>query len=161
MVQGTVLILFYVVSIAFLIVAIAGFAIGISMSRSITGAVHSLYEGTQRVMRGDFSHLIQVSGRDQLAELSSSFNTMTQNLERLLAVAKEKERLQAEIEIAREVQEQLYPKTRPVLKTLRVIGMCQPARMVSGDYYDYQAVAGSNSRSPSATWRERESRRRC
>jgi sigma-B regulation protein RsbU (phosphoserine phosphatase) len=142
-VQGTVLILFYAVSIAFLIVAIIGFAIGFSLTRTITGAVHSLYEGTQRVMRGDFSHLIKVSGRDQLADLSSSFNTMTENLERLLAVAKEKERLQAEIEIAREVQEQLYPKTAPVLKTLRIIGMCQPARMVSGDYYDYQAVAGN------------------
>ena len=35
---------------------------------------------------------------DQLAELGSSFNTMTQNLERLLAVAKEKERMEAEID---------------------------------------------------------------
>ena len=94
-------------------------------------------------MQGDFSHRITVSGRDQLADLSTSFNSMTENLERLLVVAKEKERLQAEIEIAREVQEQLYPKTAPVLKTLRVTGMCQPARMVSGDYYDYQAVAGN------------------
>ncbi len=142
-VQGTVLILFYAVCIAFLIVGIIGFAIGFSLTRTITGAVHSLYEGTQRVMRGDFSHLIKVSGRDQLADLSSSFNTMTENLQRLLAVAKEKERLQAEIEIAREVQEQLYPKTAPVMKTLHIIGMCQPARMVSGDYYDYQAVAGN------------------
>jgi sigma-B regulation protein RsbU (phosphoserine phosphatase) len=140
--QGGVLIAFYAVSIAFLVVGIIGLMIGVSLTRTITGAVHGLYEGTQRVMRGDFSHLIAVSGRDQLAELSSSFNTMTENLERLLAVAKEKERLQAEIEIAREVQDQLYPKTVPVLKTLRIIGMCQPARMVSGDYYDYQALPG-------------------
>jgi sigma-B regulation protein RsbU (phosphoserine phosphatase) len=120
-----------------------GLAIGGSLSRTMTGAVHSLYEGTQRVMRGDFSNRIHASGRDQLAELSSSFNTMTENLERLLAVAKEKERLQAEIEIAREVQEQLYPKTAPVMKSLRITGLCQPARMVSGDYYDYQAVPGN------------------
>jgi len=138
--QGGVLIAFYAVSIAFLVVGVVGLAIGVSLTRAITGAVHSLYEGTQRVMRGDFSHLIAVSGRDQLAELSSSFNSMTQNLERLLAVAKEKERLQAEVEIARQVQEQLYPKTAPVLKTLHIIGMCQPARMVSGDYYDYQLL---------------------
>ncbi len=139
---GAVLIFFYAVAAAFLIVAIAGLAIGISMSRSITGAVHSLYAGTQRVMHGDFSHLIQVRGRDQLAELSTSFNSMTQNLERLLAVAKEKERMQAEIEIARGVQDQLYPKAPPVFESLRVLGMCDPARMVSGDYYDYQLVDG-------------------
>lgn len=141
--QSGVLVIFYIVSIAFLIVGIIGFAIGFSLTRTITGAVHSLYEGTQRVMRGDFSNRTKVSGRDQLADLSSSFNTMTENLERLLAVAKEKERLQAEIEIAKEVQEQLYPKTAPVMKTLHIIGMCQPARMVSGDYYDYQAVPGN------------------
>ena len=35
---------------------------------------------------------------------------MTGNLERLLVVEKERERLQAEIEIAREVQQQLYPR---------------------------------------------------
>ena len=140
--QGGVLYVFYVVAVAFLIVAIAGLAIGISMSRSITGAVHALYAGTQRVMRGEFSQLIQVAGRDQIAELSSSFNTMTQNLERLLAVAKEKERMEAEIEIARGVQDQLYPKAPPVFEGLRVLGMCDPARMVSGDYYDYQLVDG-------------------
>src|SRR5581483_12117647 len=78
--QNGVLVIFYSVAVAFLIVGIAGLAVGVSMSRSITGAVHSLYEGTQRVMRGDFSHLIQVTGRDQLAELSGSFNNMTQNL---------------------------------------------------------------------------------
>lgn len=140
--QGPMLVAFYAVSIAFLVVGIAGLLIGISMSRSITGAVHSLYEGTQRVMRGDFSHLIPVSGRDQLASLSGSFNSMTQNLERLLAVAKEKERLQTEIEIARGVQDQLYPKAPPVFESLQVQGSCHPARMVSGDYYDYQLVDG-------------------
>jgi phosphoserine phosphatase RsbU/P len=140
--QGGVLAVFYIVAAAFLIVAIAGLVIGISMSRSITGAVHSLYEGTERVVRGDFSHLIQVKGGDQIAELSTSFNTMTQNLERLLAVAKEKERMQAEIEIARGVQDQLYPKAPPIFESLRVLGTCHPARMVSGDYYDYQLVDG-------------------
>ena len=47
---------------------------------------------------------------DQLGELGESFNQMTANLERLFSVEKEKERLQTEIEIAREVQNQLYPK---------------------------------------------------
>jgi sigma-B regulation protein RsbU (phosphoserine phosphatase) len=117
--------------------------IGVSLTRTVTGAVHSLYEGTQRVMKGDFSHRITVSGRDQLADLSKSFNSMTENLEKLLIVAKEKERLQAELALALEVQEQLYPKTAPIFKTIRVTGMCQPARMVSGDYYDYQRISSN------------------
>jgi sigma-B regulation protein RsbU (phosphoserine phosphatase) len=67
---------------------------------------------------------------------------MKQKREHLSAVAKEKERLQAEIEIAQGVQDQLYPKAPPVFESLQVFGTCQPARMVSGDYYDYQLVDG-------------------
>ena len=135
--QGLAPIFLFAVLIAFLTVEMVSFVIGVSLTLTITGAVHSLYEGTQRVMRSDFSHRIAVKGRDQLADLGRSFNTMTENLERLLAVAKEKERLQAEIEIARQVQEQLYPKTEPVMPSLSVTGLCHPARMVSGDYFDY------------------------
>jgi len=141
--QGFVPIALLVVSIAFLVVELIALIIGVSLTRSVTGAVHSLYEGTLRVMQGDFSHRISVSGRDQLADLSKSFNSMTENLEKLVIVAKEKERLQAELALALEVQEQLYPKTAPIFKTIRVTGMCQPARMVSGDYYDYQRLSAN------------------
>lgn len=130
-------------AILFLLVELFSLFIGIRLTRTITGAVHNLYEGTQRVQVGDFSHRIETAGGDQLGELSNSFNRMTENLERLLAVAKEKERLQSEIEIAREVQNQLYPKTTPASKTLELAATCSPARMVSGDYYDYLNVQDS------------------
>jgi phosphoserine phosphatase RsbU/P len=117
--------------------------IGIRMTRNITGAVHHLSQGTQRIMQGDFSHRIEVHGKDQLAELGVSFNRMTENLAHLLTVAKEKERLQSEIEIAREVQNQLYPRVMPETKSLRLAAVCRPARIVSGDYYDYECVRDS------------------
>jgi phosphoserine phosphatase RsbU/P len=127
----------------FVVVEIVSVVIGIGMTRTITGAVHRLYGGTQRVIAGDFSHRIEVSGKDQLAELGLSFNRMTEHLERLLVVAKEKERLESEIEIAREVQSQLFPHEVPELRTLRIKAACQPARLVSGDYYDFQIVGDS------------------
>jgi sigma-B regulation protein RsbU (phosphoserine phosphatase) len=68
---------------------------------------------------------------------------MTENLERLLVVAKEKERLQSEVEIAREVQSQLYPRVVPQTRTLRLTAVCHPARMCSGDYYDYEVIRDS------------------
>jgi sigma-B regulation protein RsbU (phosphoserine phosphatase) len=128
---------FTAVAILFLIVEGVSLVIGVRLTRSITGAVHNLYEGTERVREGDFSHRIEVRGNDQLSELGHSFNRMTENLERLVEVAKEKERLQGELEIAREVQNQLLPKSVPVSKTLKLTAACRPARMVSGDYYDY------------------------
>src|SRR5205807_8209288 len=101
------------VMIVFLLVEIASLYAGVKVTRSITGAVHELYEGTQHVQKGDFSYRIPVEGSDQLADLSQSFNAMTQNLGRLIVVAKEKERLESELGIAREVQNQLFPKSAP------------------------------------------------
>jgi phosphoserine phosphatase RsbU/P len=134
--------IFLTVAILFLIAEIIALLIGVSLTRTITGAVHELYEGTMHIARGDFSHRIPLRGRDQLTELTASFNHMTENMERLLVVEKERVSLQAELEIAREVQNQLYPRTVPQVPSLRLTAVCHPARMVSGDYYDYQQLEG-------------------
>jgi sigma-B regulation protein RsbU (phosphoserine phosphatase) len=139
--RGLLLDVFIAVAILFLIVELVALVIGISLSRRITRAVNNLYEGTRRVIHGDFRHRIPVRFRDQLGELGESFNQMTGNLERLLSVEKEKERLQTELEIAREVQTQLYPKEAPPSSGLKLTVECDPARMVSGDYYDYEEIA--------------------
>jgi len=125
------------IAVLFLFVELAAFVVGVSFSRRITGAVHALYEGTRQVIGGDFSHRIAVTSRDQLGDLGHSFNQMTGHIERLLVSEKERERLQAEIEIAREVQTQLYPRGTVPQGGLRLTARCDPARMVSGDYYDY------------------------
>ncbi len=129
------------IAILFLLVELVALVIGVSLSRRITRAVNQLYEGTRRVIHGDFRHRIPVRVGDQLGELAESFNQMTGNLERLLSVEKEKERLQTELEIAREVQTELYPKSAPPNCGLQLTVRCDPARMVSGDYYDYEEIA--------------------
>jgi sigma-B regulation protein RsbU (phosphoserine phosphatase) len=131
-----------IVSILLLLVELASLIAGVQLSRTITGAVHELYQGTQHVKDGDFSYRIPVQGHDQLADLTTSFNSMTANLGRLIVVAKEKERLESELEIAREVQNKLFPKDVPHSLTLELKGVCSPARMVSGDYYDFMALPG-------------------
>ncbi len=140
--QG-VLVAFTVLSLLFFVVQLVALERGVRMARTITGAVHELYEGTIRIQGGDFSHRIPVRGNDQIAELSASFNSMTEKLQRLFVVEKEKERLQAELVIAREVQTQLFPRSAPVLNTLQLTGVCHPARMVSGDYYDFMSLHDS------------------
>lgn len=133
--------MFVAVAVLFLVVELVSLFAGVQLSRSITGAVHELYEGTQHVKDGDFSYRIPVKGKDQLAELGNSFNSMTENLGRLIVVAKEKERLESELAIAREVQNQLFPKNVPFTRTLELTGVCNPARMVSGDYYDFMSLS--------------------
>ena len=130
------------IAFLFLLLELAAVVVGTRLARRLTGAVKALYEGTRRVIFGDFTHRIPVLAHDQLGDLAASFNQMTGNLERLLVVEKEKERLQTELEIAREVQGQLYPKEAPPTCGLKLSVRCDPARMVSGDYYDYQELGG-------------------
>lgn len=108
-----------------------------SITRTMTRAVNDLYVGTRRVNRGDFSHRIPIAGSDQISDLSRSFNTMTASLEGLIEESKQRQQLEAELEIAREVQARLFPSTVPAVEGIQVLGVCRPARVVSGDFYDY------------------------
>ena len=49
----------------------------------------------------------------------------------------QRERVNRELEIAREVQEHLFPQHFPAISGLDYGGCCQPARTVGGDYYDF------------------------
>lgn len=107
------------------------------LTRAITRSVDDLYRGTLQVAEGDFSHQIPVRGEHQLSALATSFNSMTAKIRQLIGEVKKKEKLDAELEIARQVQLRLFPKSVPKLKSLEVAGICIPGRVVSGDYYDY------------------------
>lgn len=48
-----------------------------------------------------------------------------------------KERMNRELEIAREVQERLFPQDLPEVEGLEYYGACRPALGVGGDYYDF------------------------
>jgi sigma-B regulation protein RsbU (phosphoserine phosphatase) len=124
-------------AVIFAIIELLALWIGTRLTRTVTGAVAQLYNATEHINRGDFSHRISVQSHDQLATLANSFNSMTASIENLIEEQKEKERLQNELTIAQEVQTQLYPQHISQLASLEVFGFCRPARTVSGDYYDF------------------------
>jgi sigma-B regulation protein RsbU (phosphoserine phosphatase) len=123
--------------IFFAVIELVALIIGTRMTRTVTGAVAQLYDATKHVDHGDFSHRIPVKSADQLAQLSLSFNSMTESIEKLIQEQKEKQRLEGELAIAQEVQAQLFPRQVTELESLEVHGFCRPARTVSGDYYDF------------------------
>jgi serine phosphatase RsbU (regulator of sigma subunit) len=131
------LILLAVVGGLFLAIQSVAFVMGLKLARSITGAVHELATGTEHVRRGDFTHRISVSSHDQLGDLADSFNSMTASVEDLLQQKAEKERLEQELRIARQIQMSLLPQGPLRLEGLSVTAHCEPAREVGGDYYDY------------------------
>ncbi|MGE5796842.1 MAG: SpoIIE family protein phosphatase [Ignavibacteria bacterium] len=55
----------------------------------------------------------------------------------------ERERLQSEMEIAREVQFKLFPKKDPFIPGYLIASKCIPALEVGGDYFDFIQLDGS------------------
>jgi sigma-B regulation protein RsbU (phosphoserine phosphatase) len=54
----------------------------------------------------------------------------------------EREKRRRELEIAREVQERLFPQSYPSVPGLELAGACRPALAVGGDYYDFVPIEG-------------------
>jgi sigma-B regulation protein RsbU (phosphoserine phosphatase) len=129
--------LLFGIAAIFGIIEIVALYIGVRLTRSMTASVAALYRATEHVNTGDLSHRIQLQGRDQMAALGLSFNSMTGSLAKLIQEQKEKQRLENELSIAYEVQELLFPRQVTDLPSLQVHGVCVPARTVSGDYYDF------------------------
>jgi len=134
--QGLLLALFALGAL-FLIIQFMALIAGLALAKSITGSVHQLFAGTERVRQGDFTHKIAVKTDDQLGELSVSFNSMTASIEDLLVQAAEKKRLEEELRIAHEIQMSLLPQGPLHMPGLSVTALCVPAREVGGDYYDF------------------------
>ena len=126
-------------AVCLLFAAIEGLALyaGLHLSSTITESVEDLYTATLSIDRGDLQHRITVERHDQLADLSRSFNRMSQSLSRLIEQQKEKERIESELSIAQEVQANLFPRGNVAIPSLDLHGICRPARTVSGDYYDF------------------------
>ena len=103
----------------------------------MTHTISNLSQATQSVQEGNFSARVPVERRDQLGMLGESFNSMTTSIGRLITEQKQLQRLENEISIAREVQDQLFPQSFPQVAGIEIEAICRAARSVSGDYYDF------------------------
>jgi sigma-B regulation protein RsbU (phosphoserine phosphatase) len=121
----------------FVLIGMVALIPGVVLTRRITNAVADLYQATQFVKAGDFSQRIQMKQRDQLGELGESFNQMTDSIGTLIEEQNKRQRLENEIFIAREVQNQLFPSSLPSVPGVEIEAICKAARSVSGDYYDF------------------------
>jgi phosphoserine phosphatase RsbU/P len=121
----------------FLLIELAALVIGIRLTRAITRTISDLSRATQAVQEGNLAARVPVERRDQLGMLGESFNSMTGSIGRLITEQKHLQRLENEISIAREVQDQLFPENLPHVEGVEIEAICKAARSVSGDYYDF------------------------
>lgn len=135
---GTVIrIILIAIGIFFAVLELFALLMAAGLSRTITRSVAELYRGTREIDSGNFEHRIVIKRKDQLGALARSFNGMTASIVDLMAQQREKERLLSELSIAREVQANLFPHSPVALPGFEIHAVCQPARTVSGDYFDF------------------------
>jgi len=78
--------------------------------------------------------------RQLLQSIASQTGLALENAELLHNLTTEvanRERVSREIEIAREVQQRLFPQVYPKVPGVDLAGYCRPAQAVGGDYYDF------------------------
>lgn len=72
--------------------------------------------------------------KDKLTDLDSITPVFVKNIN-------ERQRMQRELEIARDVQMSFLPKSNPDFKGLDIAAKCYPALEVGGDYYDFVRIS--------------------
>ncbi len=132
--------IFISILLLFLIAEYSAARTGRSIIRGILDDVKGLAEAAGRFGQGDLNHRIEVRGRDELGSLSASFNTMAQNIEGNQELLLEKERLEADLSLARDIQQRMLPQAPPVMPGLDVAGISIPSREVGGDLFYFLPV---------------------
>lgn len=110
--------------------------LAVFMIVGISRAVNRMSRATESVRRGDFSIRIPVRRRDQVGELQRSFNEMAGNLETLVATAAQKELLEKELTLARNLQKSLLPGDLPASEGVEFATLFEPSAAIGGDYFD-------------------------
>jgi sigma-B regulation protein RsbU (phosphoserine phosphatase) len=102
----------------------------------LSRAVNRLSQATEAIGRGDFSTRIPVKRKDQLGDLQRSFNSMSDHLEELVQTAAQKEVLDKELALARQVQQDLLPAGIDERPGVEFATFFEPSAAIGGDYFD-------------------------
>jgi serine phosphatase RsbU (regulator of sigma subunit) len=107
----------------------------------LSRAVNRLSKATNAVRHGDFSARIPVRRRDQIGELQRTFNEMALNLQTLVAASAQKELLEKELALARDLQNSLIPSNLPNGEGVEFATLFEPSAAIGGDYFDVLRVS--------------------
>ncbi len=98
--------------------------------------LQQLQRGALALTEGQFGYTINLHSHDELENLANTFNQMSTQLEQLYRERAEQERVKYELDIARQVQQALFPAKIPQISGLEIAAYCRPHRETSGDFYD-------------------------
>ncbi len=112
-----------------------------ALQRNVNKPIMELSQMAQRISKGHIDTKIHLEEPLELARLASVFNKMTKDIKKhitqLARVSGEKERIEAELAIAYNIQKSAMPEDFPKNEYLELAASMNPAREVGGDFYDF------------------------
>lgn len=124
-------------------VYVAAALMAMFMIVGLSRAVNRLSSATDAVRRGDFSARIPRGRRDQIGQLQRTFNEMAGNLQMLVAASAQKELLEKELALARDLQNSLIPSNLPSGEGVEFATLFEPSAAIGGDYFDVLRLSSS------------------
>ena len=122
--------------------------IGRNLATQFVKPIQELSEGVRDIAMNNFDKKLEVIRTgDEIESLSITFNTMTEDLQKyikdLQTVTAEKERIAAELDVAKNIQQSMLPREFPPFpdKTeFDIYATMEAAKEVGGDFYDFYMV---------------------
>ena len=118
--------------------------IAVKLSNTITKPLLSVSKGAQIIGNGQLDHKIDIKTGDELEDLADAFNKMAYDLKIYIKNLQEttaaKEKIQSELNVAREIQLGLLHKIFPPFpdcSQFDLYATLEPAKEVGGDLYDF------------------------
>jgi serine phosphatase RsbU (regulator of sigma subunit) len=106
--------------------------LGYFFARRLARPIEILSRSAEEVARGDLGVRVPINSDDEIGQLSRNFNQMVRGLQE-----REKVRLlEFELEKGRQIQRDFLPQRLPQLPHWKIAAFFDPARQVSGDFYD-------------------------
>ncbi len=109
---------------------------GDQINKIIIQKFQHLKSGIKEISSGNLEYKFKMEGEDEFVELARHFNQMGDRLKVTIAEAREKDRLDQELQIARQVQLSLLPEKLPRIPGYQIAAAIQTANEVGGDFYD-------------------------
>ena len=124
-------------ALSLLFVYLVALGLAFALVATIARNVNKMTRAAGAIQSGNFSVRVNSKSRDQIGDLARSFDGMASSIERLMVETARKERLEAEIAVARTIQQKLLPPADAELDGVRVLAHVQSVAEIGGDYYDY------------------------
>ena len=135
---------FILTAIVLVISTVVSLLIAFFLARSIIHPILRLVKDMSIVASGNLDHHTESTSTDEIGYLSTTFNKLTRSLKSAHEAEIEKEKLEHDLSVGREIQQTLLPKTLFKIPGYDLDAFYMSAKEVGGDYYDLIPVDKTN-----------------